>query len=49
MYYTLMCLHPSNRLPVKDMKELKEDLETDTLLVRRLRVKRAMDTIEMEK
>jgi hypothetical protein len=31
------------------MKELKEDLETDTLLVRRLRVKRAMDTIEMEK
>jgi len=49
MYYTLMCFHPNNRLPLKDMRELWEDKEIDTLLVRRPRAERAMDIIEMEK
>jgi hypothetical protein len=31
------------------MRKLSEDLEIDTLLVRRLRAKRAMNTIEMGK
>ncbi len=49
MYYILMCFHPNNRLRFKDMRKLSEDLEIDTLLVRRLRTKRAMNTIEMGK
>lgn len=49
MYYILMCFHPNNCPLLKDMRKLREDLEIDTFLVRGLRAKRAMDTIEMEK
>ncbi len=49
MYYTLLRFHPNNRLPLEDMKELREDMEIDTLLVKRPRIKRAMATIERKK